>query len=80
MAAAWEARAREVAEHPMAEEFQRIVNIMCIDCESKSNNRQWHFLGIQCPCCNSFNTVVEQVVSVGTQGNQGNRNTSSGAA
>ena len=38
---------------------------MCNDCETKSHNRQWHFLGIQCPQCNSFNTVVEQVVSTG---------------
>lgn len=48
---------------------QRIVDIMCNDCETKSQNRLWHFLGIQCPQCNSFNTVVEQVVSTGPTGN-----------
>lgn len=64
MAAAWEARARDIAEHPMPDDLQRIVDIMCNDCETKSGRRQWHFLGIQCPQCNSFNTVVEQVVSV----------------
>jgi RING finger and CHY zinc finger domain-containing protein 1 len=63
MAAAWEARARDIAEHAMPPDLQRIVDIMCNDCEVKSHNRQWHFLGIQCPNCNSFNTVVENVVS-----------------
>ena len=65
MAAAWEARARDIAEHPMPSDLQRVVDIMCNDCEVKSTNRQWHFLGIQCPSCSSFNTVVEQVVSSG---------------
>jgi len=65
MAAAWEARARDIAEHPMPADLQRVVDIMCNDCETKSCNRQWHFLGIQCPGCSSFNTVVEQVVSSG---------------
>lgn len=77
MAAAWEARARDIAEHPMPADLQRIVNIMCNDCETKSQRQQWHFLGIQCPGCSSFNTVVEQVLSVGpdaivNNGNNGN--------
>ena len=65
MAAAWEARARDIAEHPMPSDLQRVVDIMCNDCETKSSSLQWHFLGIQCPQCNSFNTVVEQVLSSG---------------
>jgi RING finger/CHY zinc finger protein 1 len=67
MAAAWEARARDIAEHPMPDDLQRIVDIMCNDCEAKSTRRHWHFLGIQCPRCSSFNTVVEQVVSSGAE-------------
>ena len=65
MAAAWEARGRDIAEQPMPPDLQRIVDIMCNDCEVKSPGRNWHFLGVQCPSCNSFNTVVEQVVSSG---------------
>jgi len=65
MAAAWEARARDIAEHPMPSDLQRIVDIMCNDCESKSHALNWHFLGIQCGHCSSFNTVVEQVLSSG---------------
>ena len=65
MAAAWEARARDISEHPMPADLQRIVDIMCNDCETKSHELVWHFLGIQCPRCNSFNTVVEQVLSSG---------------
>mmetsp|Transcript_12071 Transcript_12071/g.18524 ORF Transcript_12071/g.18524 Transcript_12071/m.18524 type:complete len:388 (+) Transcript_12071:186-1349(+) len=63
MAAAWEARARDIAEQPMPADLQRVVDIMCNDCETKSHQRQWHFLGVQCPSCNSFNTVVEQVTN-----------------
>ena len=69
MAAAWEARARDIAEHPMPADLQRVVNIMCNDCETKSHDMTWHFLGIQCPRCNSFNTVVEQVISAGGEPN-----------
>lgn len=72
MAAAWEARARDIAEHPMPGDLQRIVDIMCNDCEMKSPSRNWHFLGIQCPSCSSFNTVVEQVLSSGPQSDQAN--------
>ena len=68
MAAAWEARARDIAEHPMPSDLQRVVDIMCNDCETKSSSLQWHFLGIQCPQCSSFNTVVEQVLSSGPIG------------
>ena len=67
MAAAWEARARDIAEQPMPPDLQRIVDIMCNDCETKSHRRNWHFLGVQCPRCNSFNTVVEQVLSSGNE-------------
>jgi len=87
MAAAWEARARDIAEHPMPSDLQRIVNIMCNDCETKSYARNWHFLGIQCGHCSSFNTVVEQVLSSGPQGGdssqggaQDGNNTGSGSA
>jgi hypothetical protein len=65
MAAAWEARARDIVEHPMPADLQRTVDIICNDCEVKSVNRQWHFLGIQCPSCSSFNTVVENVLTSG---------------
>lgn len=71
MAAAWEARARDIAEHPMPADLQRTVDIMCNDCETKSTNQRWHFLGIQCPSCSSFNTVVEQVQSTGAPGTPG---------
>eukprot|EP00586_Coscinodiscus_wailesii_P002066 CAMPEP_0172485424 /NCGR_PEP_ID=MMETSP1066-20121228/13481_1 /TAXON_ID=671091 /ORGANISM="Coscinodiscus wailesii, Strain CCMP2513" /LENGTH=371 /DNA_ID=CAMNT_0013250705 /DNA_START=106 /DNA_END=1221 /DNA_ORIENTATION=- len=65
MAAAWSARARDIAMQPMPSDLARVVNIMCNDCETKSENRNWHFLGVQCPGCSSFNTVVEQVISSG---------------
>lgn len=83
MAAAWEARARDISEHPMPSDLQRIVDIMCNDCETKSHARNWHFLGIQCGHCSSFNTVVEQVISSGpqdVQANAANDESTSGSA
>mmetsp|Transcript_23143 Transcript_23143/g.54723 ORF Transcript_23143/g.54723 Transcript_23143/m.54723 type:complete len:380 (+) Transcript_23143:179-1318(+) len=70
MAAAWEARARDIAEHPMPSDLQRVVDIMCNDCERKCFAQKWHFLGIQCSHCDSFNTVVEQVLSSGPPGGE----------
>jgi len=78
MAAAWAARARDIEMQPMPADLARVVNIMCNDCETKSVNRNWHFLGVQCPGCNSFNTVVEQVISSGSE--QPNPNVASGAS
>jgi transposase-like protein len=71
MAAAWEARARDIAEQPMPPDLERVVDIMCNDCETKSRRRNWHFLGVQCPHCRSFNTVVENVVSTANEGEAG---------
>ena len=65
MAAAWATRARDIEMQPMPSDLARVVNIMCNDCETRSENRNWHFLGVQCPHCTSFNTVVEQVISSG---------------
>lgn len=61
MSAAWQARARDIEMQPMPEDLARVVTIHCNDCEVKSENCNWHFLGVQCPGCESFNTVVENV-------------------
>jgi RING finger/CHY zinc finger protein 1 len=63
MAAAWAARAVDIQSQPMPSDLARVVNIMCYDCEEKSQNLPWHFLGVQCPQCMSFNTVVEDIVN-----------------
>jgi len=68
MSAAWEARARDIEMQPMPADLARRVDIMCNDCERKSEDRGWHFLGVQCPECDSFNTVVESVVGGGGSG------------
>lgn len=59
MAAAWAERKSDIESQPMPEDLSRSVDIMCNDCEQKSPNLPWHFLGVQCPKCCSFNTVVE---------------------
>lgn len=76
MSAAWQARAHDIEMQPMPSDLARIVNIMCNDCEVKSTNRSWHFLGVQCPECSSFNTVVENVVSGGNAAAQSSSSSS----
>jgi len=63
MSSAWAERAADIERQPMPRDLSRIVDIMCNDCEAKNKSLSWHFLGVQCPGCNSFNTVVENVVS-----------------
>jgi RING finger/CHY zinc finger protein 1 len=62
MVAAWAERAMDIESQPMPPDLSRAVDIICNDCEHKSPNLPWHFLGVQCPHCSSFNTVVEDVV------------------
>jgi len=70
MSAAWSERARDIEMQPMPEDLARVVSIMCNDCERKSENCNWHFLGVQCPECSSFNTVVENMASGNAMSNR----------
>ena len=65
MSAAWSTLAMGIALQPVPDEMSRVVNICCIDCEAKEFNRRWHFLGVRCNNCHSFNTTVEQIVKQG---------------
>eukprot|EP00553_Chaetoceros_curvisetus_P009440 CAMPEP_0204625464 /NCGR_PEP_ID=MMETSP0717-20131115/11222_1 /ASSEMBLY_ACC=CAM_ASM_000666 /TAXON_ID=230516 /ORGANISM="Chaetoceros curvisetus" /LENGTH=95 /DNA_ID=CAMNT_0051641171 /DNA_START=766 /DNA_END=1053 /DNA_ORIENTATION=+ len=59
MASAWAQRAMEIERQPMPRDLSRVVTIICNDCEVRSEGMPWHFLGVQCPACQSFNTVVD---------------------
>ena len=63
MRSAWDARARDITMQPMPADLARVVDVICNDCGARSGGMDWHFLGVQCPSCTSFNTVVERVVS-----------------
>lgn len=65
MASTWEAMAVGIALQPVPPEMARVVNITCNDCEQFARDRRWHFLGVQCQNCSSFNTTVEQTTLVG---------------
>jgi RING finger/CHY zinc finger protein 1 len=65
MAATWSAIAMGIALQPVPPEMARIVNIVCNDCENRDHTRRWHFLGVRCHTCMSFNTVVQQTVMNG---------------
>jgi Zinc-ribbon/Ring finger domain len=65
MAATWSAIAMGIALQPVPPEMARMVNIYCNDCESTDCNLRWHFLGVRCVQCFSFNTNVEQIVMQG---------------
>ncbi|GKY99510.1 hypothetical protein MPSEU_000905200 [Mayamaea pseudoterrestris] len=66
----WSAMAAGVALQPVPPELCRVVNITCNDCEQQERNRAWHFLGVQCNNCQSFNTVVDQMVLSGEEAHE----------
>jgi Zinc-ribbon/Ring finger domain len=68
MQATWTAIAMGIALQPVPPELVRVVNIFCNDCEVSDPNRRWHFLGVQCLNCTSFNTIVESIVLTGYEG------------
>ena len=63
----WSAMAAGVALQPVPAELARVVDITCNDCEKNEQARAWHFLGIQCNHCQSFNTVVDRLVLSGEE-------------
>lgn len=65
MAATWSAIAMGIALQPVPPEMARMVSIFCNDCEGADRNQRWHFLGVRCTQCFSFNTTVEQIVMQG---------------
>lgn len=65
MAATWSAMAMSISLQPVPPEMARLVTLICNDCEDIQENRQWHFLGVQCLKCSSFNTTVEKITMTG---------------
>lgn len=66
----WNAMADGIAMQPIPPELAQVVNISCVDCESSENGRAWHFLGVQCRNCSSFNTVVDRTVMTGEEAHE----------
>ena len=51
-----------IALQPVPRDMARVVHVVCNDCETSDRDRRWHFLGVRCHECLSFNTTVEQIV------------------
>eukprot|EP00529_Nitzschia_sp_RCC80_P025056 CAMPEP_0113471142 /NCGR_PEP_ID=MMETSP0014_2-20120614/16825_1 /TAXON_ID=2857 /ORGANISM="Nitzschia sp." /LENGTH=539 /DNA_ID=CAMNT_0000363767 /DNA_START=193 /DNA_END=1812 /DNA_ORIENTATION=+ /assembly_acc=CAM_ASM_000159 len=66
----WNAMSAGVALQPVPPELARVVNITCIDCEQSEDARAWHFLGVQCRHCQSFNTVVDRIIMNGEEAHE----------
>jgi len=66
----WNAMAAGVALQPVPPELARVVNITCNDCETPDDGRAWHFLGVQCRNCSSFNTVVDRIIMSGEEAHE----------
>jgi len=66
----WNAMAAGVAMQPVPPELARVVNITCNDCEKSDDARAWHFLGVQCRNCSSFNTVVDRIIMTGEEAHE----------
>lgn len=67
MAPTWEAMAMGIALQPVPPELARCVTIICNDCETVDQDRRWHFLGVRCMHCTSFNTNVERTSLMGRE-------------
>jgi len=67
MAPTWSAMAMGISLQPVPPEMARVVTVICNDCERQDDDRRWHFLGVQCLGCSSFNTTVERTVLVGNE-------------
>lgn len=65
MASTWSAITVGISLQPVPPDMARVVNIYCNDCEVRASNRRWHFLGVKCNHCMSYNTAVEQIVMHG---------------
>jgi len=74
MEEAWASRARDIEMQPMPPNLSRVVCIICNDCARKTRSLNWHFLGVQCPSCRSFNTSIVSNESQQQQQQQGNGN------
>ena len=59
-----------IAMQPVPPDLCRVVHITCNDCEKSQENRAWHFLGVQCWACQSFNTVVDKLVCAGMEAHE----------
>lgn len=66
----WNAMAMGIALQPLPPELAKVVTIKCNDCEIVQVNRSWHFLGVRCSLCESFNTVVERITMIGHEAHE----------
>lgn len=57
----WNVLANEIASSPLNPDLSRAVDILCNDCGKYDRQRPWHYLGIQCNSCRSFNTVITHI-------------------
>ena len=66
----WDAIAAGISTQPVPPELCKVVSIICNDCESLQTNRAWHFWGVQCQDCDSFNTVVDRILMMGEEAHE----------
>jgi len=67
MASNWKFIALSIKTQPLSIYHTKVVDVTCIDCEQRCYNRAWHFLGVQCSYCHSFNTQVDRTVMTGQE-------------
>jgi len=67
MTSTWDEIALSIKTQQVPAEHTKVVNVTCIDCERSSIWRRWHFLGVQCSYCSSFNTQIDKIVMTGQE-------------
>jgi len=65
MKSVWKEIKNNIQNQPVPPELAQVVDITCVDCEESDTNLGWHFLGVQCRKCSSFNTAVDRIVAKG---------------
>ena len=47
-----------ISQQPMPDEYKKKVNLVCNDCEKKTTEADYHFIGCKCGHCGSYNTAL----------------------
>lgn len=55
----WKSIELNILQHPLPDELQKKVNILCYDCNKISTDVDWHFMGMKCAECNGYNTSTD---------------------
>ena len=57
----------DIERQPLPPDQNKVVDIVCNDCDSRQCNRRWHPLGVSCEECRGYNTYIAIIKMVGVE-------------